>query len=64
MADRDALDRGFRRLPLDQRVVIVYRFYLGLSLDEIATELDVPLGTIKSRLHYATSALTGGCRGR
>lgn len=54
---RDALDRGFRRLPPDQRAIFVFRHYLGLSLGEIAETLDVPLGTVKSRLHYATNAL-------
>lgn len=54
---RDALDRGFRRLPPDQRAIFVFRHYLGLSLGEIADTLDVPLGTVKSRLHYATNAL-------
>ena len=54
---RDTLDRGFRRLPVDQRAVFVFHHYLGLSLGEIAETLDVPLGTVKSRLHYATNAL-------
>jgi RNA polymerase sigma-70 factor (ECF subfamily) len=54
---RDALDRGFRRLPPDQRAIFVFRHYLGLSLGEIADTLDIPLGTAKSRLHYATNAL-------
>jgi RNA polymerase sigma-70 factor, ECF subfamily len=54
---RDTLDRGFRRLPPDQRVVFVFHHYLGLTLPEIADTLDIPLGTVKSRLHYATNAL-------
>lgn len=54
---RDALDRGFRRLPPEQRAVFVFHHYLGLSLGEIADTLDVALGTVKSRLHYATNAL-------
>jgi RNA polymerase sigma-70 factor (ECF subfamily) len=54
---RDTLDRGFRRLPPVQRAVFVFHHYLGLSLGEIAETLDVPLGTVKSRLHYATNAL-------
>src|SRR5262245_31661603 len=51
---RDQFDRVFRRLPANQRVVFVYRHYLGFELAEIAAELGLPLGTVKSRLHYAT----------
>jgi RNA polymerase sigma-70 factor (ECF subfamily) len=35
------------------------RFVDGLSLDEIATALDIPLGTVKSRLHNALATLRG-----
>lgn len=54
---RDQLERGFRRLPPEQRAVFVFHHYLGLSLLEVAAELGVPLGTVKSRLHYATNSL-------
>ena len=54
---RDALERGFRRLPTEQRAVFVFHHYLGWSLGEIAESLGIPLGTAKSRLHYATSTL-------
>jgi RNA polymerase sigma-70 factor (ECF subfamily) len=56
-ADRDQLERGFRRLKPEQRVAIVLHFYLGLSVPEIADTLGVPVGTVKSRLHYATLAM-------
>jgi RNA polymerase sigma-70 factor (ECF subfamily) len=36
---------------------VVLRYYVGLSLPEIADALGVPVGTAKSRLFYATSAL-------
>ncbi len=55
--DRDQLERGFRRLPPEQRAVVVFHHYLGLTLPEIADQLGVPLGTVKSRLHYATNTL-------
>lgn len=45
------------RLDFDQRVVIVLFYLQGLSLAEIAETLDVPIGTTKSRLHYARKAL-------
>jgi RNA polymerase sigma-70 factor (ECF subfamily) len=55
--DRDRLDRGFRRLPAQQAAIFVLHHYVGLTLPEIAEELGIPLGTVKSRLHYATQAL-------
>jgi RNA polymerase sigma-70 factor, ECF subfamily len=55
--NRDALDRGFRRLRPEHRAVLVLHHYLGFSDDEAAHALSVPAGTIKSRLHRATSAL-------
>ena len=57
IADRDELERAFRRLPIDQRAVFVYHHYLGLPLVEIAETLGIPAGTARSRLHYATRAL-------
>ena len=57
LADRDQLERGFRRLAPDQRAVIVLHHYLGLSLDETADVLGVPHGTARSRLHRAMGAL-------
>lgn len=57
VATRDALERGFRRLPPEQRAVFVLHHYLGWPLSEIAGTLGIPVGTVKSRLHYATSSL-------
>jgi RNA polymerase sigma-70 factor (ECF subfamily) len=55
--DRDQLERGMRRLPVDQRAVLVFRYYLELTLPEVADRLGIPVGTAKSRLHYASVAL-------
>jgi RNA polymerase sigma factor (sigma-70 family) len=55
--DRDLLERAFRRLTVQQRAVLVYHHYLGLSISEVATRTGLPLGTAKSRLHHATRAL-------
>jgi len=57
LADRDELERAFRRLPLDQRAVFVLHHYLGLPLVEVAETLGIPAGTARSRLHYATRLL-------
>ncbi len=45
------------QLNLNQRVVIALHYLSGLSLEEIAEILDCPLGTVKSRLHYARENL-------
>jgi len=57
---RDQLERGFRRLTPEQRAVLVVHHYLGLPLVEIADLLEIPAGTARSRLHYATRALRDG----
>src|SRR6185436_17634368 len=57
VATREQLARGFQRLTLDHRKVLVLRLYLGLSLEETATTLGIPAGTAKSRLHYAIEAM-------
>lgn len=54
---RDQLDRAFRRLPLDQRAVVVLHYYRDLPFNEIAHALEIPIGTVRSRLHYARRAL-------
>jgi len=57
VADRDQLERGFRRISLDHRTVLVLQHYLDLSLAEIADVLGVPVGTVASRLHHAMRGL-------
>lgn len=44
-------------LPLPQRVVVVLYYINDLSLQDIANILDIPVGTVKSRLHYGRQAL-------
>lgn len=56
-ADRDEVDRGFRRLPPEQRAILVLHHYLGLTPTEIAETLGIPAGTARSRLHYAHRAM-------
>ena len=57
VADRDQLARGFRRLPPDQRAILVLNHYLGYSPAEIAETLGIPPGTARSRLHHAHRAM-------
>lgn len=57
LADRDQLERGFRRLSTEQRAILVVHYYLGLPLSETADVLGIPAGTAKSRLNRATGAM-------
>jgi RNA polymerase sigma-70 factor (ECF subfamily) len=41
----------------DHRIVIALHFWRDLTLEQVAETLDLPLGTVKSRLHYALRAL-------
>jgi RNA polymerase sigma-70 factor (ECF subfamily) len=57
VADRDQLERGFARLTPEHRSVVILQYYLDYSLPEIAAVLDIPVGTVRSRLHYAKRLL-------
>jgi len=57
VVDRDQLERGFRRLPPDQRVLLVLRHLEGRDLADIAEILGIPVGTAGSRLHHAHRAM-------
>jgi RNA polymerase sigma-70 factor (ECF subfamily) len=57
IAQRDALERGFRSLTTEHRAVLVLKHYLGLADGEAAAALGIPPGTYKSRLNRATTAL-------
>ena len=57
VADRDQLERGFRRLSPEHRAVLVVHHYLRLPDGEAAIVLDVPIGTYKSRLNRAHVAM-------
>jgi len=51
------VSRAVERLPYKFRVVVVARYYLDWSMDQIAEGLEVPVGTVKSRLHRAHTLL-------
>jgi RNA polymerase sigma-70 factor (ECF subfamily) len=51
VADRDELERGFNHLAPEERAVIVLHHFLDLPLPDVASTLQIPLGTVKSRLY-------------
>lgn len=51
------LAAAIERLPLDQRLTVRLHYGEDLSVDEVAAVLNVPSGTVKSRLHHARTAL-------
>ena len=55
----DAVDvrRALAALPLAQRQVVVLHHLVGLDLVQVAGELDIPVGTVKSRLSRSRAAL-------
>lgn len=53
----DDLKTVLRTLPDAQREVLVLRFVDGLSLEDIASALEIPLGTVKTRIHHAIRKL-------
>jgi len=57
VVDRDQLERAFRGLSLNHRTVVVLHHYLDLPLDRVADIVGAPIGTVGSRLHYATGKL-------
>ena len=57
LADADELERAFRRLKPEERAVLVLHHYLGYPLTEVAATLEIPVGTARSRLHYASRRL-------
>jgi len=57
VAQRDQLERGFRRLTPEQRAILVLHHYVGLAPSEIAETLGIAPGTARSRLHYAHRAI-------
>ena len=51
------VEEALASLSTDHRGVVVRAYFGGLAIAEFAAELDIPEGTVKSRLHYALRAL-------
>lgn len=55
--DREVIGGAIASLSPDHRVVVALRYYRDLSVEEIASRLNIPTGTVQSRLHYALKRL-------
>jgi len=55
--ERDLIRTSLSRLTPDQQIVVALRFYADLTVADIAERLNVPQGTVASRLHYALKRL-------
>ena len=56
-ADALTLDAALRQLPVEQRLILVLHHLEGQPVDALAEILEIPVGTVKSRLHTASQAL-------
>lgn len=57
LADRQLLDQALGGLSPNHRAVVAMHYLLGMPLPDVARSLGIPLGTAKSRLHYALAAM-------
>jgi RNA polymerase sigma-70 factor (ECF subfamily) len=57
IADRQVLHEALARLDPGHRAVVALHYLLGMPLPDVAACLQIPLGTAKSRLHYALAAM-------
>jgi RNA polymerase sigma-70 factor (ECF subfamily) len=55
--DWQHVQKAISSLPLSQRVVVVLYYLNDCSLQEISEICEVPIGTVKSRLHYGRNTL-------
>lgn len=56
-AERDSMVQGvISNLPVSLREVLLLAYFQKMSYNQIADALDIPLGTVKSRLHAAVAA--------
>jgi RNA polymerase sigma-70 factor, ECF subfamily len=57
IVNRDELERGFRRLSMEHRVVLMLHYFVDMPLDQIAETVGIPPGTVRSRLHHAVRSM-------
>ena len=57
LADRELLNEALGGLDSGHRAVVALYYLLGMPLTEVAVTLRIPVGTAKSRLHYALAAM-------
>jgi RNA polymerase sigma-70 factor, ECF subfamily len=57
IANHEQLDQAFRQLSVEHRTVVVLVHYLGLTHAEAAESMGTPVGTARSRLHYALQSM-------
>ena len=60
----DQLEAAIGELPEHYRIMLVLRHQENLSYEEIAASLEIPLGTVKARIHRAREMLRGVLKGR
>lgn len=60
---RLALERALNSLTREEREIVTLKYFSGLSYDELATHLQIPRGTVMSRLFYARQRLQGKLAG-
>jgi RNA polymerase sigma-70 factor (ECF subfamily) len=56
---RFALEKALSSLTREEREIVALKYFSGLSYDELATHLQIPRGTVMSRLFYARKRLQG-----
>jgi len=60
---RFALENALQSLTREEREIVWLKYFSGLSYDELATHLQIPRGTVMSRLFYARQRLKGKLAG-
>ena len=56
-ANRQLIERGLAKLPLEQRLVLEFTYYLDQSCEEIAEIMECPVNTVKTRMFHARRKL-------